>query len=98
MKYDVRRMTDESVEEGLTGIHYYVDKHLSSPCRNHALSTLDSLFVQELIGRMKDKAVPEDNDLLLSVIGEVPSGLNPLEWDLGLAKGCAGYILKKTLL
>lgn len=98
MKYDVRRMADESVEEGLTGIYYYVQKHLGSPCRDHALSTLDGLFVQELIGRIRNKAVPEDKDLLSSVIGDVPSGPNPLEWDLGLAKGCAGYILKKTLL
>lgn len=98
MKYDVRRMADESVEEGLTGIYYYVQKHLGSPCRDHTLSTLDDLFVQELIGRIKNKVVLEDKDLLSSVIGDVPSGPNPLEWDLGLAKGCAGYILKKTLL
>lgn len=98
MKYDVRRMADESVEEGLAGIYYYVQKHLGSPCRDHALSTLDGLFVQELAGRIRDKAVPEDKDLLSSAIGDVPSGPNPLKWDLGLAKGCAGYILKKTLL
>ena len=98
MKYDVRRMADESVEEGLTGIYYYVQKHLGFPCRDHALSTLDGLFVQELIGRIRNKVVPEDKDLLSSVIGDVPSGPNPLEWDLGLTKGCAGYILKKTLL
>lgn len=98
MKYDVRRMADESVKEGLTGIYYYVEKHLGSPCRDHSLSTLDGLFVQELIGRIRNLVAHEDKDLLLSIIGNVTSDSSPLECDLGLAKGCAGYILKKTLL
>lgn len=97
MKYDVRRIKDESIEEGLTGIYYYVSKYLGSPCRDQAFSTLDELYVHELAGKITNRAVPDDKELLLSVIGDLPSGSNIPEWRLGLAKGCAGYILKKTL-
>lgn len=97
MKYDARRIKDESEKEGVKGIYYYVDKHLNSPCRDTAFLTLDDLYVHELAGRITDKAIPDDKDLLLSVIGDLPSGSNILEWSLGLENGCAGYVLKQVL-
>lgn len=98
MKYDVRRIKDESDKEGVNGIYYYVSKHLNSPCRDHSFSTFDDLYVHELAGRITNRTIPEDKDLLLSIIGNLPSGSNILEWSLGLEKGCAGYILEKVLL
>ena len=97
MKYDARRIKDESEKEGVKGIYYYVDKHLNSPCRDTAFLTLDDLYVHELAGRITDKAIPDDKDLLLSVIGDLPSGSNIREWSLGLENGCAGYVLKQVL-
>ena len=96
MKQDIRRMEETSVKEGINGIYYYVDKHLQSPCRDQSISTFDHLYLQELYGRMENRNVPDGRELLLSIIGELPSGTDFLTWNIGLEKGCAGYILKNA--
>ena len=89
-------MEETSVKEGVNGIYYYVNKHLQSPCRDQFISTFDHLYLQELYERMENRNVPDEREQLLSIIGELPSETDFLTWNIGLEKGCAGYILKNT--
>lgn len=98
MERDLLRVHDRSVETGLTGIGYYIHKHLHSPHKDPDKSPFDNVYLSNwhtVAGRL---FIPGDTEILLNIIKSPP--FDPLikNWNPGLEKGCAGYGLKEILI
>lgn len=91
------RTTDWSVRTGMEGISYYINLRLNSSSRNRNTLPFDEKYLHEWELVNKNIIVPNENQILLSVIGTLPQGVNITSWKLGLENGCAGYAIKWML-
>jgi hypothetical protein len=97
MERNIRRITDTSFRTGLGGISCYIRKRNDSPCRNQQNSPFDETYLSDWEAVKQLTTVPDDNQILYSLLETQPEGENILEWKLGLENGCAGYGLKTII-
>lgn len=98
MERDLTRIIDVSLETGLLGILYYIDKRLSSSHKKTDKIRFDS---QYLLNYEKVKAefiVPREEEVLTHMLSGVSFAKHKIsDLTLGLHNGCAGYGLKLIL-
>lgn len=97
MEKNLLRITDRSIRTGVEGISYYINMRLNSSFRNRNTMPFDEKYLLDWESVKKGIHVPDKGQILLSVIGTIPQGVNIISWKLGLERGCAGYAIKKML-
>jgi hypothetical protein len=97
MEWDLRRITDQSFKTGLEGITCYMQKRLTSPCRNPEIEPFDATYLSDWKSVVKSTDIPDDKSVLCSIMETLPEGEDMLSWKFGLENGCAGYGLKTLL-
>ena len=76
MKYDVRKITDTSLNTGLLGIAHYIFQR----------KNIDDIYLQELIENMKSKnlQIPDPNSLLKKIVENIEINDNMFEQKIPL--------------
>lgn len=100
MEKDPERVTDVSIEMGLTGLYYYVMARIQSAQINGKKYPFDDLYCQKLKKQMTLLHLNVSwsfQEIYRIFINKVPLGYDQSKWSLGLADGCAGYGLKLLL-
>lgn len=96
MERDLERIVDKSVETGLAGISYYINKRVNSstnPCKS---LPFDSKYLN-IWRRINNITIPNDRTILFNICNNIPYGDEISNWKLGLKDGSAGYGIKKIL-
>lgn len=96
MERDLLRINDLSFETGLEGIIYYLQSRLLLSKQSQTLP-FDSvyLFNYEKVKENMHSINWSVNNLIENNHFDIHS--NPINWELGLGKGCSGYGLKLLL-
>lgn len=99
MERDLRRVTDLSVNTGLAGILYYVEKRLNSPFRVPNTKPFDDLYLAdwEKAKEKIEKSKTENSKILSTLWEKLPEDESITTWSPGIVNGCAGYGLKIML-
>lgn len=95
MKWNLRYITDESIETGITGINFYIQYRIY-------MSKGEPYFDNDYIssynircGSIKDHLFDLSMIVDDTYVDELSNPIN--EWKLGLKKGCSGFGLKVLL-
>lgn len=90
MERNLQRLNDKSIRTGLEGVVYYVHKRLTSSSRNTTTKPFDEKYLLdwELVNRAI--IMPEESQMLLSIVGAVSKEIDIMPLSLGLENGCTG--------
>lgn len=97
MERDLRYITDVSCRCGLEGISYYIYNRVSSLKVNQQQDLFNQSYLEDWKTIAGTIHIPDNRDILLSIVDTSPETADLLNWDLGLYKGCAGVGLKTIL-
>lgn len=97
MEKNLLRVNDMTTETGLTGISYYIHKHLNSVNKHSKKSPFDKKYIADWKNVSKHITIPNDDDILLNIISYPHIDNHFIKWKLGLKNGCAGYGLNNLL-
>lgn len=95
MERNLLRIQDQSVETGLTGIGYYIHKHLNSIHKSPREFPFDNAYLADWEKVSKPIRIPTDSEILFNIIKQPSPDHLFNNWNLSLENGCAGYGLKE---
>jgi hypothetical protein len=96
MERNLLRVMDKSVQTGLAGISYYIDKRLHSSHYNQSKLPFDAKYLNDWDTVKEGICIPNDSCILSDILKLEPEG-DIEEWKLGIERGCAGYGIKYLL-
>lgn len=94
MEYNIKKLKNMSVEQGVLGIGYYVEKRLQSSCRSKNYMPFDKEFLSTWEEVKESLYIPADFDILLGIYTHSNCGSSIAQSALGISNGCAGNALK----
>lgn len=96
MERDLERIIDKSVETGLAGISYYINKRINTSTNSSRLLPFDSTYLNKWRS-INNITIPTDRAILLNICNNIPTGNEISNWKFGLKGGSAGYGINKIL-